>query len=255
MSTDERPFARSATDGLRTGASDETGDRQRVVKSSVRRLLVLRIQGGEEVEDFWQEEHQASLRTHPLIGAALFRCIEGGTETGVPGEPLVPYYAFYDVPNERCGEVSRALQVDWLTSLRQVSCKPEVYEPTFEASSATTIGDGYGVLFMAETGFDFTSSNWDSSLVERRFDQWYLDVHVRLEDVVGLRKARRFRPVYRPWSTLVLYEMSSPEILYSEENIRIRGLGPYEKFRSSMERCIGRKVGGYVNQARDVIAL
>ena len=232
--------------------SDET-QKQR---GTGKQLLVLRIRSREKLDDFWKEEHQATVRGLPVIGGALFRCLEGGTETGVPGEPLVPYYAFYDLPLDRAPEIARALQLDWLRAFgSRVQVAPDVYEPTYEAPAASTIGEGYDSLFMAETGFDFTTAKWDAAVVEKWFDKWYLDVHVRLENVVGLRRVRRFRPLYRPWFTLVLYEMTSPDVLYSEENIRIRGLGPYEQYRSQMERCIGEKVGGYVNLARDVIPL
>lgn len=215
----------------------------------------LRLKGTRDITSVWKDEHQPLLRNQSLGGAALYEALEGGTAVGQPAAPLFPYYALYDFVGSNWRSLWDRILIQWKQSVPDLEYSITMYEPVFASDDAELVGEHYDLMFFFENVVDLSAPNPQLAGLTASFNKWYNEVHVPKEIPMGLTRARRFRATDEAWRYLALYELESLDCLYSAQNLTVRGLGPYRHRSGKIERCIGRKVGGYADVNPDRVLL
>ncbi len=223
--------------------------------TGISQTVCLRLQGSNDIRSVWRDEHQPLLRHPSIAGAALYEALEGGAAVGEPAPPLYPFYALYDFRGRDWKASWEKILIQWHQSVPDLEYSVTVYDPIFESPDAEAVGENYEYLFFFENLVRLAVPNPQISPLTEAFNKWYNDVHVVKEVPMGLTRARRFRATYEAWRYLAVYELESPECLYTEANRTVRGLGPYRHLSGQIERCIGKKVGGYRDSNPDSVLM
>lgn len=213
--------------------------------------VCLRVRSVETVPTIWNEEHQPLLRDRAILGSSLYRAVEGGRQIGAPAPPEYPYWMLYDF----LGDWSRAWDrvfSQWRRALRG-EYSFWVLSEVFRSPDAVHFGAAYETLFVFDNALDFSGARRNISIVIEEFNRWYDTVHVVKEIPMGFTRARRFRHMFEPWRYTAIYELRDRSCLYSEENMSVRGMGPFSRYSGAIDRCVGEKVAGYVDQPKDVV--